>query len=145
MPYKNIEITANSFNRSYTAQKKHYYRGFSTINPSNKTSKIYDIDLIKQDLMNHFNTKKGSRVMNPNFGTIIWDLLMEPLTEENKNLLLNDIQRIISLDSRIFPLEINVTEYEHGYFIETSLQLSNSDQTTILKLAFDQKLGLVEQ
>lgn len=145
MPYKNIEITANSFNRTSTAQKKQYYKGFSTINASNKTSKIYDIDLIKQDLMNHFNTKKGSRVMNPNFGTIIWDLLMEPLTEENKNLLLNDIQNIISLDSRIFPLEINVTEYEHGYFIETTLQLSNSDQTTVLKLAFDQKLGLVEQ
>lgn len=145
MPYKNIEINAVSFNRTYTAQRKHYYKGFTTIEKENKTSKIYDLELIKQNILNHFNTKKGSRVMNPEFGTIIWDMLMEPLTEDNKNLLLNDLTSILSFDPRAYPLEINLTEYEHGYFIESTLQLINSDQSTVLRLAFDQKLGLVEQ
>lgn len=145
MPYKNLEINAVSFNKSYTAQKKHYYKGFSTVNSNNKTSKLYDLELIKQDLINHFNTKKGSRLMNPEFGTIVWDLLMEPLTEDNKNLLISDLNNIFSYDSRIFPLEINVTDYENGYFVETTIQLVKTDQTAVLKFAFDQQLGLVEQ
>lgn len=145
MPYKNIEINSVNYNKTYTAQQKHYYKGFTTVGKENRTSKVYDLELIKQNILNHFNTKKGSRVMNPEFGTIIWDMLMEPLTEDNKNLLLNDLRTILSFDPRATPLEINLTEYENGYFIESTLQLVNSNQSTVLKLAFDQKLGLVEQ
>ena len=57
------------------------YKGFSTYNRNKKFS-ITDLDLIKQDLFNHFNIRRGEKLMNPNFGTIVWDLLFEPLTEE---------------------------------------------------------------
>ena len=62
------------------------YKGFSTLT-SDKSNQLFDLDLIKQDLVNHFYTRKGERVMNPNFGSVIWDMLYEPLDEHNKELI----------------------------------------------------------
>jgi len=40
------------------------YNGFSTYNRS-KHFRLTDFDLVRQDLMNHFNTRKGEKLMNP--------------------------------------------------------------------------------
>lgn len=142
MPYKNIEINRTNFNEQHTSQKSQFYKGFSTINEDNRSSKLYDFELIKQDIINHFHTRKGQRVMNPMFGTIIWDLIMEPLTEEIKSLLVDDIKTIANFDPRVFPSQIDINEYEQGYLVELTLVLKNTNQASNLKLAFDQKVGL---
>lgn len=145
MPYKNLEINVSNYNSQHTNRLSQFYRGFSTVDPTNYGSKLYDFDLIKQDILNHFNTRKGSRVMNPTFGTIIWDLLMEPLTEDIKNLLQQDIETICNFDARTYPLQIDINEYEQGYLVEITLALKNTDQSSTIKLMFDQKLGLIAQ
>jgi phage baseplate assembly protein W len=145
MPYKNIEINVSNYREEFTNVRTQFYRGFSTVNSLSVNGKLYDYELIKQNILNHFNTRKGSRVMNPTFGTIIWDLLMEPLTEQIKELLVNDINFICSFDPRVEPIQIKINEYEQGYLIEVTLKLKNTDQTETLKLAFDQKLGLQVQ
>ena len=76
------------------------YNGFSS--RETKTSfKLYDIDLVKQDIVNHFYIRKGEKLMNPNFGTVIWDLLFEQFTEEVKKLITEDVEQIINYDPRI--------------------------------------------
>lgn len=144
MPYKNIEIN----NAQSVAQKRNktsqFYKGYSTLN-SGQGTKLFDIDLIKQDIINHFNTKKGQRVMNPEFGCIIWDLLMEPMTERTSDLLKQDIERICSSDPRVTPIQLRLTEYTSGYLLEVTLLMADTDQTANLKLAFDQKIGLIVQ
>ena len=47
------------------------YRGLSTVNPENTSSTLYDLALIKQDLLNHFHIRQGEKLHNPKFGTII--------------------------------------------------------------------------
>lgn len=143
MPYKNIELNPSKYNQTHTSARSQFYKGFSTVNSNNYGFKLYDFELIKQDIINHFNTRKGSRVMNPGFGTIIWDLLMEPLTEQIKEILVDDIKTICNSDPRVYPLQIDINEYDRGYLIEITLQMKNTDQRTTLKLAFDQKIGLV--
>lgn len=143
MPYKNIEINPNNYSIQNTDKSSQYYKGFSTVNPTNYGSKLYDFDLVKQDLLNHFNTRKGSRVMNPTFGTIIWDLLMEPLTDQVQEALTEDIKNICNSDPRVYPLELKINEYEQGYLVEITLAMKNTNQTTVLKLMFDQKVGLL--
>ncbi len=145
MPYKNIEINVSNYKPQFTKKTSHFYRGFSTVSNLSVNGKLYDYELVKQNILNHFNTRKGSRVMNPTFGTVIWDLLMEPMTEENKNLLINDVTEICKFDPRVEPLQIDITEYERGYIVELTLKLKETDQTESLKLAFDQKLGLQVQ
>lgn len=142
MPYKNIEINPAPYSPEFTSERTHFYRGFSTVNSNNRSSKIYDFDLIKQNLLNHFNTRKGERVMNAGFGTVIWDLIMEPLTPQVKEALTKDITTICSYDPRTYPIQIAINEYEQGFLVEVTLVLKGTDQTSNLKLAFDQKLGL---
>ena len=142
MPYKNLEINPVNYSEQHTDKLSQFYKGFSTVNPTNRGSKLYDFDLIKQDILNQFNTRKGQRVMNPSFGTIIWDILMEPLTPQIKELLTQDINTICSFDPRTYPLEIVINEYPQGYLIEITLAMKNTNETSTLKLAFDQKIGL---
>jgi phage baseplate assembly protein W len=144
MPYKTIELTnANAINEQ-PAKLNHFYKGFSSLS-ANPGSRLYDLDLIKQDIVNHFNTKKGSRVMKPNFGSAIWDLLMEPLTEQTRDALKDDITAVCTLDPRVSASQIDITEYPSGFILEITLSLVNSDQSDVLKLTFNQQLGLVTQ
>lgn len=145
MPYKNLEINVSNYNSQHTNRLSQFYRGFSTVDSTNYGAKLYDFDLIKQDILNHFNTRKGSRVMNPTFGTIIWDLIMEPLTEHVRELLQQDIETICSFDPRAYPIQIDINEYEQGYLVEITLAMRNTDESTTMKLVFDQKLGLKAQ
>ena len=142
MPFKSIEITnANQIVQQPT-QVSQFYKGFSSADPANTSSKLYDLELIKQDMLNHFNTRKGERLMNPSFGSIIWNLLMEPLTPQVRESLNNDILEICNSDPRVTPTQINLREYPTGYIVEVTLKLKGTDQSSVLVMTFDQKIGL---
>lgn len=145
MPFKNLEINTSAVVTQQPRKTSHFYKGFSTVNTGASSSQLFDYDLIKQDVINHFRTKKGERVMNPNFGSIIWDLLMEPLTDASRELLKEDIKNICTSDPRVTPIQMDLTEYENGYLLEITLLLKGTDQSISMQLAFDQKLGLVSQ
>ena len=123
MPYKNIELNIPNAVNQVAVQTDHFYKGFSTVNNSNNNSSLYDFDLVKQDIINNFNTRRGERLMNPTYGSVIWDLLMEPLTEDVRQVLSEDVTTICSSDPRVTPLQIDITEYEQGYLLELTLQL----------------------
>jgi phage baseplate assembly protein W len=142
MPYKNIVIDIPNYSPTLNQGREHLYKGFSTIDSANTSAKLYDFDLIKQDILNHFNTKKGERVMNPEFGTIIWDLIFEPLTEQVREFLTTDITTICSFDPRAAPTEIKINEYDQGYIIEITLLMKSTNETSTMRLAFDQNIGL---
>jgi phage baseplate assembly protein W len=112
------------------------YRGFSTINQTKKF-RLTEFDLIKQDLMNHFNIHKGEKLMNPNFGTIIWNVIHDPLTDELKDIILTDIKTIINSDPRISVDNVIITEYLQGIQIELELRYVITNQTDSLNLQFD--------
>ena len=145
MPYKNITITNSSPAASNIQKKSHFYVGFSTVNAKNPGNKLYDFELIKQDLINYFNTRPGERVMNPSFGSAIWSLMFEPLTESTSQLIQEDIIKICKSDPRIYPSQINVREYDQGYMIELTLVATASNQSANLLMTFDQQNGLTAQ
>jgi phage baseplate assembly protein W len=144
MPYKNIEIGDSKTVLQKVVQQTQFYKGFSTVG-NNPGGRLFDFDIVKQDIINHFNTRKGERVMNPTFGTIIWDLLMEPLTDEVRAALRDDITRICNFDPRVTPTQIDMIEQEGGYILELTLVLNNTDQSANLKLSFNQEVGLQVQ
>ena len=119
------------------------YKGFSTLSPDSENYQIYDIALVKQDLINHFNIRQGERLMQPTFGTIIWDLLFEPLTEDFKNLIIQNVNKIINYDPRISAQQVIVTTYESGIQIECLLTYLPYNISEVLQLRFDQTLGLL--
>jgi len=144
MPYKTLEISGTSVISQTPRKTSHFYKGFSTVD-STSNVRLYDFDLIKQDIINHFKTKKGERVMNPTFGSVVWDLIMEPLTDQTRELLRKDISTICNSDPRVIPTQLDLTEYENGYVLEITLVLKGTDQSSSMKLMFDQKIGLTVQ
>lgn len=111
------------------------YKGFSTFN-RRKKFRVTDYDLVKQDLLNHFNIRKGEKLMNPNFGTIIWNMLFEQLTEDVKTAIVDDIKRIAGYDPRINVSNVLVTQYEYGLQIELALVYVPTNVAGVMKLQF---------
>jgi len=112
------------------------YRGFSTIGQTKKF-RITDLELVKRDLLNHFAIRKGEKLMDPNFGSIIWNMLYEPLTADVKALIIEDIKRIINYDPRLQVNGVLVDEIEVGLQIQVDLTFLPSNQSDILRMQFD--------
>lgn len=112
------------------------YRGFSTINRSKKF-RVTDIDLVKQDLINHFSIRKGEKLMQPNFGSIIWSLLFEPMDDHVNSLIVDDVKRIVGYDPRLGLQNITVVTQDHGLQIELDLLFIPTNQAAKLSLGFD--------
>ncbi len=78
------------------------YKGISFKNwQKSKSFKLTDVDLVKQDLINHIFTRRGERVGQRGFGTIIQDLLFEPLDENTVVLVADQIRAVIEYDPRV--------------------------------------------
>ena len=118
------------------------YRGFSTIADS-KSFSIYDFELIKQDLINHFHIRQTEKLSDPTFGTIIWDILYEPFTIEVQEAIIEDVTRIINYDPRIKADDIVIDTYEQGIQIDCTLTFLPFGITDQLRFKFDKENGLL--
>jgi phage baseplate assembly protein W len=112
------------------------YRGFSTVDRIRKF-RLTDFELVKQDIINHFYIRKGEKLMKPNFGTIIWNVLHEPFTDELKSVITTDIKAIASYDPRVSIDNVMITEYDRGIQVELHLRYVQTNQSNLLSLRFD--------
>ena len=80
--------------------------------------------------------------MQPAFGTIIWDLIFEPLTDEIQNLILQNVNQIFNSDPRVQVGNILITPYETGLEIQCTLQYVLYNIQENMQLKFDQANGL---
>lgn len=86
------------------------YKGYSSENyEKNGTFLLTDIELVKYDLLNHLFTRRGERVRMPNFGTIIPDLVFEPLDETLIDIVYEEILKVINAEPRLRLLNLAVT------------------------------------
>jgi phage baseplate assembly protein W len=138
--YKKITLPAAS---TQNVSNPQMYRGFSSVNRNSENFVLYDFELIKQDLINHFHIRQGERLMQPNFGTIIWSLLFEPLTEQLKDLVLQNVNEILNHDPRVQAENVLITPYDTGLQIEATLKYIPYNIQQNLQLKFDQANGLL--
>jgi len=118
------------------------YKGFSTIDQTKKF-RLTDLELIKRDLLNHFAIRKGEKLMNPNFGSIIWNILFEPLTADVKALIVEDIQRVISYDPRVRADNVLVDQLDFGLQVQIELTFLPDNNSDVLSLRFNRELNSV--
>lgn len=120
------------------------YRGYNTVDNKSTKTRLEDSELIKRDLINHFNIRKGEKLMNIEFGTIIWDVLFEPLTDDLRDRIVEDVTEIVNYDPRILAESILVDEYEHGILIEVRILFRNNNQSETMRFSFDQNSRSVD-
>jgi phage baseplate assembly protein W len=139
--YKQITVKGNTRPDYGIGEKT--YRGFSTVNPDNVGFQLYDLQIVKQDIINHFHIRQGELLSNPNFGTIIWDILYEPLTENIKQIIAENVTTIINYDPRVSVTNIVVDQYESGLQIEATLIFLPYNIVENMQLTFDQNNGFL--
>lgn len=139
--YKEITVEANQ--KPQVQPKARAYRGISTVNPDNTSFKLFDIALIKQDIINLFHIRKGEKLEDPNFGTVIWDMVYEPLTTDNREFIANNVTEVINYDPRVQVNGVTVSQYESGLQIECELTYLTYNISENLRLRFDEDAGLL--
>ena len=139
--YKEITVKGNTRPDYGIGEKT--YRGFSTVNPDNVGFQLYDLQIVKQDIINHFHIRQGELLSNPNFGTIIWDILYEPLTESLKQIIAENVTTIINYDPRVSVTSITIDQYESGLQIEATLLFLPYNIAENMRLTFDQNNGFL--
>ena len=127
----NESDTQNLSNTSVT------FKGFSS-RAERQNFKVYDFECVKQDLINRLSVRKGERVENPEFGTIIYDCLFEPFTEDLKDAITDDITDNLNADPRIATEEILVQQQDHGISIQATIKYIPLDITAKLQFKFDE-------
>ena len=113
------------------------FKGFSS-RADKRNFKLYDFEVAKQDLINRLSVRKGERVENPEFGTIIYDAIFEPFTEDLKDAIIEDVTANLNADPRISTQDIRVTEADKGIAIQATITYVPLDITEKLRFNFDE-------
>ena len=113
------------------------FKGFSS-RADKQNFKLYDFEVAKQDLINRLSVRKGERVENPEFGTIIYDAIFEPFTVALKDAIVEDVTENLNADPRIATEEILVSEADKGITVQATIKYVPLNITEKLRFNFDE-------
>lgn len=116
------------------------FRGFSTVDKIRAPYTLEGRDLVKRDLLNTFYTKKGERVMRPEYGSIIWDLLMNPDDTATEKEIRDDVLRVIDGDPRVDHLNTTIIYMDHTIRLEIDLKYVLLNDSDILYLEYSKEI-----
>lgn len=117
-----------------------YFKGFSTRDSHITRQRSFsDIELIRHDLLNHFHTRVGERVMRPTWGCRIWDYVMEPMTLTTRDEISAEARRVCESDSRVRLTGINVSGDDHSVVVEISLIYVPYGLADTFSISFDRR------
>ena len=109
------------------------YKGFSTRGKIRPPYTVTNGEAVKVDLLNELYTRRGERVMRPNFGTTIYDLIMNPLDTYVEQEVRDEVVRICTKDPRINIQEIFTQVIDHTIRVQVQLTLKPFlDEETLL-------------
>lgn len=116
------------------------FKGFNTIGKNKAPYTLTGSALVKRDILNELYTKKGERLMRPNYGSIVWDLLMDPSTPDLDNRVEEDIKKIINRDPRAEIIDINVIVLDHSIRAEVNIRVLPEGDVEQLYLEYKRDL-----
>ena len=128
--------------RSTNEKRTQLFKGFSTVGRDFEDIALYDYELVRADLLNHFNIRKGEKLENPEVGTIIWDSIFEPNTQATSDAIIADVQSIIEQDPRVELESVDVDYFEHGLQVSMSVLYRQLNVQEQLSLNFDETQSL---
>jgi phage baseplate assembly protein W len=119
--------------------RKPYFVGFNTVDQPNPPYSLTNIDIVKRDILNQFATPMGSRVMLPNFGTRIYEMLFDPFDEYTKNAIIEDAIRVVNDDPRVSLEQIDVFQQDQTLNVVMVLNFVPEAVTDSLFVTFSLK------
>jgi len=122
---------------------KNLYVGYTTVNTFGSIQ-LADLQLVNQDLLNNFNTKKNERVMMPGYGFGGWEYLFEPI-DQVRDLIIYEAQQVINNDPRVQLQSINVAQQQFGVSIEMQLYYIPWNAIGTFQINFDNRSAAMAQ
>ena len=119
--------------------RRPYFVGFNTVDQPLPPYSLTNIQLIKRDLLNHFATPIGSRLMMPEYGTRIYEYLFDPFDEYTKNAIIEDATNVIGSDPRVELVNIGVFQQDQALNIVLDLLFKPESVTDNLFVLFSLK------
>lgn len=122
MSYNNANVLTTA-QYSNSVKRKEIFKGFNTqfLNSSNNF-RIVDIECVKQDLMNHFNTRVGEWPMRPNWGCKIWNLLMNPMSDGTVQEIKSIAEEIIRNEPRVSIIALDIYTSDKTVEVRSDLE-----------------------
>jgi len=118
------------------------YYGFNTID-QNKKFRLEDYELVKRDVLNSLLIKQGEKPGRPDYGTNVWNIIFEPMTDSVMRDIEREIKRTVGQDPRIKIERLSVFPKENGVLIEIDVTVLSTTEVQRLTLFFDQNLNTV--
>jgi|TARA_Y100000310_G_scaffold321403_1_gene378987 phage baseplate assembly protein W len=118
------------------------YIGFSTVNRDFDNNTLHDYELARTDLLNNLYIKKGEKLENPDYGTIVWDLLFEPFSAETSKQVEADMKAMVDRDPRWRLNTLQVQQEEHGLNVMLDITYVPYNIGERLSLLFNETTGL---
>lgn len=116
--------------------RRPYFVGFNTVGQPNPPYSLTNLELVKRDILNHFATPIGSRVMLPDFGSNIYSYLFDPFDEYTKNAIIEDAVRVVQSDPRVELVSIDVNQQDQALNIALVLLFVPESITDSLFVTF---------
>lgn len=114
------------------------FKGFNTIGQHKKFG-LTDFDLIKRDLLNAFLTREGELPGRPDLGSRIWNFIFEPMVEEVRYEIEQEVRRIILSDPRLEISSIEISSNHNTVIIEAAVLLLPDTSPESLAIVFDKQ------
>jgi phage baseplate assembly protein W len=89
-----------------------------------RSFQLTDQQLVETDLLNHIFTRKGERIMMPDFGTLIPDLPFEPLDQITLDIIKRELTKVVKFDPRLKLLNLTVTPNYNTNSVTANLLLN---------------------
>lgn len=140
--YSNRVIAKNRNVLSTDEKIDFRYRGFSSTEYK-KNFKLYDIDIVKQDILNHFNIRKREKLENPTFGTEIYDLLYEQLTPEVKERIGKEVSTVLNFDRRIRVDRLSIDSTMFGVAVIADVTFLPFNLSQQIRVDFDRNTNII--
>ncbi len=103
---------------------RNLYKGLSFRNFSkNKSIKLYDVELIKKDILNNIFTRRGERVKMFTYGTRIPDIVFEPLDDVALDVIEEDLRSVVEGEPRVTLVDLRIVPLYDRSVVIASLVL----------------------
>lgn len=123
---------------AFIVPSKVFY-GYSTLDTNSKQQSFTDIPLIERDLLYHFNTLPGERVMMPSYGCKIWNLLFEPFDDAVIYAVRAEVERVVASETRVVLQDTVVKEFNQGLMVQMTLLYRPYNVVNNFSIQFDRR------
>lgn len=110
-----------------------------------KKFQLNDTELVIQDFINALSIRKGTKVGQPGYGSILLDFVFEPNVADLQFNIESEIRRVAAQDSRIILNRITPYASENGILIEVEMAVAPFNIPTTASIYADSLTETISQ